>query len=157
MLYTDLTKKAIKISYDAHHGQSDKGGMPYVFHPYHLAEQMNDELSVCVALLHDVVEDTDITIEQLEKDFPKEVIDAVRLLTREPSMDYFEYIKAIKYNDIAKKVKLADIEHNSDETRVLCEGEAPSEHVKARRKKYDRARLILMDETIFKKKICFSK
>ncbi len=149
MLYTDLTKKAITISYNAHHGQLDKGGMPYVFHPYHLAEQMDDELSVCVALLHDLVEDTDITIEQLEKEFPKEVTEAVSALTMPPSMDYFEYIERIKHNDIAKKVKLADLEHNGDETRVLHEGEEPTEHIIQRREKYRRAKMILLDKTIF--------
>lgn len=149
MLYTDLTKKAMRISYDAHHGQSDKGGMPYVFHPYHLAEQMDDELSICAALLHDVVEDTDITIEQLEKEFPKEVVDAVRILTMPPSTDYFEYIEQIKHNDIAKKVKLADLAHNGDETRVLNDGEAPTERVIQRREKYRKAKMILLDETIF--------
>ena len=65
MIYSDLTKKSLKISFNAHKNQVDKSGMPYVFHPFHLAEQMDDEYSVCVALLHDVVEDTDITIEDL--------------------------------------------------------------------------------------------
>ena len=54
-------KKALRISFNAHKSQIDKSGMPYVYHPFHLAEQMDDELSTCVALLHDVVEDTDIT------------------------------------------------------------------------------------------------
>ena len=57
MLYTNLTKKALKISFQAHKNQLDKSGIPYVYHPFHLAEQMDDEYSVCVALLHDVVED----------------------------------------------------------------------------------------------------
>ena len=55
MIYTELTKKAMKIAYDAHHGQLDKGGLPYVFHPWHLAEQMDDEISTIAALLHDDV------------------------------------------------------------------------------------------------------
>ena len=65
MIYTPLTMKAMKIAYDAHHGQVDKSGVPYIFHPCHLAEQMTDEVSTCVALLHDVAEDTDVTLEQL--------------------------------------------------------------------------------------------
>lgn len=63
MIYTPLTCEAMKIAYRAHHGQTDKAGLPYVFHPFHLAEQMKDEYSVCVALLHDVVEDTDVTLD----------------------------------------------------------------------------------------------
>ena len=65
MIYTSLTCEAMKIAYRAHHGQTDKAGLPYVVHPFHLAEQMEDEYSVCVALLHDVVEDTDVTLEEL--------------------------------------------------------------------------------------------
>ena len=65
MIYTEWTKKAMKLAYKAHHGQVDKGGMPYVFHPFHLAEQMDDEISTVAALLHDVVEDTDWTLEAL--------------------------------------------------------------------------------------------
>ena len=58
MIYTELTCKAMKLAYNAHHGQTDYNGIPYIFHPIHLAEQMDDEFSCCVALLHDVVEDT---------------------------------------------------------------------------------------------------
>ena len=92
MIYTELTCKAMKIAYNAHHGQTDKNGIPYIFHPFHLAEQMTDENSVCVALLHDTVEDTDITMKELEKDFPEEVTDALRLLTHDKREDYFSYI-----------------------------------------------------------------
>lgn len=70
MIYTELTNKAIKLAYQAHEGQLDKAGMPYILHPIHLAEQMDDEISTCVAILHDVVEDTDVTFEDLEKEFP---------------------------------------------------------------------------------------
>lgn len=68
MIYTTLTKKALKICFNAHKNQVDKTGVPYVFHPFHLAEQMDTEDSVCVALLHDVVEDTDITFDDLTKE-----------------------------------------------------------------------------------------
>ena len=119
MIYTDLTKKAIKISFNAHKNQVDKSGMPYVFHPFHLAEQMDDEYSVCVALLHDVIEDTDITIEDLKAEgFPKEVINAIELMTHSDSVLYLDYVKAIKNNSIARKVKLVDLKHNSDLSRL---------------------------------------
>ena len=74
---------------------------------------MDDEYSTIVALLHDVVEDTDTTFEDLEKEFPKEVIECLKLLTR-TNEDYFEYVKKIKNNPIAKKVKLIDLNHNLD-------------------------------------------
>ena len=60
MIYTDWTKKAMKLAYEAHHGQVDKGGMPYVFHPFHLAEQMDDEISTVAALLHDCTKKLDM-------------------------------------------------------------------------------------------------
>lgn len=119
MIYNELTKKAMRISFEAHKNQTDKNGMPYIFHPIHLAEQMIDEKTICVALLHDVVEDTDITFDQLEKEgFSKEVIDALKLMTHDDSVPYMEYIKSIKTNKIASAVKLADLKHNSDLTRL---------------------------------------
>ena len=66
MIYTVNTRKAMEIAYKAHHGQVDKSGVPYIFHPIHLAEQMDTEDECIVALLHDVVEDTEMTFEQLE-------------------------------------------------------------------------------------------
>ena len=80
---------------------------------------MNSEDEVCVALLHDVVEDTDITFEDLEKEgFNNKVIDALKLLTHVDDTPYMEYVKKIKLNDIARKVKLADLKHNTDLTRL---------------------------------------
>ena len=119
MLYTELTKKAMKISFDAHKNQVDKTGVPYVFHPMHLAEQMKDEYGCCVALLHDVIEDTDMTFEDLEKEgFPKDVINALKLLTHDISIPYMDYVREIKKNELARKVKLADLRHNSDLSRL---------------------------------------
>lgn len=119
MIYTELTKKALKLSFEKHKDQVDKSGMPYVFHPFHLAEQMDDEISTVVALLHDVVEDTDVTFEQLEEmGFPKESVDAIRLMTHEESVPYEDYVRVIKTNPVAAKVKLADLRNNSDATRL---------------------------------------
>ena len=70
MIYTELTIKAMVLAYNAHHGQFDKGGVPYIFHPIHLAEEMEEEYATCVALLHDTVEDTAVTLEELSRDFP---------------------------------------------------------------------------------------
>lgn len=119
MIYTELTKKAMRIAYDAHQGQFDECGVPYVFHPLHLAEQMTDEKACCAALLHDVLEDTDVTADNLrEMGMPIDVVFAVQLLTHEEGVDYMDYVRKIKPNAIAKAVKLADLAHNSDLSRL---------------------------------------
>lgn len=119
MIYTDMTKKAMKLSFEAHKDQVDKSGIPYVYHPFHLAEQMIDEDTTIVALLHDVAEDTDITIDDIRKmGFSEDVCVALKLMTHDKNVPYMEYIKKIKTNPIAKAVKLADLKHNSDLTRL---------------------------------------
>lgn len=119
MIYTKMTKIALKMCFEAHKNQVDKSGMPYVFHPFHLAEQMQDEDTTTVALLHDIVEDTDYTIDDLRsKGFSEKVIEAIELLTHDPVVPYMEYVAQIKKNPIAKAVKLADLKHNSDMTRL---------------------------------------
>ena len=143
MIYTDLTRKAMKFAYEAHHGALDKTGIPYIFHPIHLAEQMDDEVSCCVALLHDVVEDTDVTIEDLRAaGFPLKVTAAVSLLTHDPEVDYFDYVRGVKDNPVAKKVKLADLNHNSD----LSRWDRLDEQDIERNRKYAQARAILTEE-----------
>lgn len=118
MINTNLTRKAMIIAYNAHQGQVDKAGVPYIFHPTHLAEQMDTETECIIALLHDVVEDTDVTFEELEKEFNTEIIEVLKLLTRDKDTDYMKYIENLKVNPIAKKIKIADINHNADETRL---------------------------------------
>ena len=119
MIYTPLTKKAMKLCFSAHKEQTDNSGMPYVFHPFHLAEQMTTEETTVVALLHDVVEDTFYTLADIAAmGFPKSVTDALALLTHDDAVPYMEYVAAIRYNPIAKAVKLADLQHNSDLTRL---------------------------------------
>ena len=119
MIYTNNTKKAIKIMFEAHKNQLDKSGMPYVFHPWHVAEQMDDENSTIVALLHDVIEDTKVTIEYLaEEGFDQNILDALILLTHEDGVDYFDYVSRISSNEIATKVKMADLQHNMDLNRL---------------------------------------
>ena len=119
MIYTPMTKKALKLCFAAHRDQTDKSGMPYVFHPFHLAEQMTDEYTTTVALLHDVVEDTGLTFDDLAAEgFPEEVISALKLLTHDVKVEYMDYVARIKDNPIAKAVKLADLKHNSDTSRL---------------------------------------
>ena len=109
----------MQLCFDAHQGQTDKSGLPYVFHPMHVAEQMQDEITTIVALLHDVVEDTTYTLEDLrERGFPEEVVEVVYLLTKQKGLPEQEYYERIKKNPVAKTVKLADLRHNSDFTRL---------------------------------------
>ncbi len=119
MIYTEKTKKAMKLCFEAHKDQLDKSGLPYVFHPIHVAEQMTDEVTTIVALLHDVVEDTDYTLDDIAAmGFGQDVVDALALMTHDKSVPYLDYVAKIKDNPIARKVKLADLAHNSDPTRL---------------------------------------
>lgn len=142
MIYTDLIKRAMQIAYRAHHDQTDKSGVPYIFHPIHLAEQMHTEAETITAILHDVVEDTDITLSDLAREgFPEEVINALRLLTHNDAIPYLDYVREIKNNPIARNVKLADLKHNSDIGRLGI----IDEKAKARLEKYKQAIAILND------------
>jgi len=146
MIYTALTRRAMQIAYNAHHGQMDPCGVPYIFHPMHLAEQMEDEVSCAVAILHDVVEDTYVTLEMLQQEFPPIVTDALSLLTHHKSDDYFEYVNRIRSNPIAKAVKLADLAHNSDQSRC-ADTDVPTEKLLHWAEKYKRVKEILLSET----------
>lgn len=119
MLYSENIKKAMNVAYQAHHGQFDKNGYPYIAHPLHVAESMIDETSTIVALLHDVVEDTDVTLDDLyDLGFDNNVTDAIKLLTHDVSVPYMDYVLKIKDNPVARSVKIADLQHNLDSTRL---------------------------------------
>ena len=136
MIYTEMTKKAIRLMFDLHKEQTDKSGLPYVFHPWHVAESMDDEIAATVALLHDAVEDTDLTLEGVrEAGFPEAVVVALGCMTHDDSVDYMDYVRALAPNAVARKVKLADLRHNADITRL----DAPTEKDLARREKYLKA------------------
>lgn len=136
MIYTPKTKKALKLCFAAHKEQLDKCGIPYVFHPFHLAEQMQTEETTIVALLHDVVEDTDYTLEDIAAmGFDPVITDALTLLTHDEAVPYMDYVRAIKDNPVAKAVKLADLKHNSDLSRL----DIVDEKALARREKYLKA------------------
>ena len=136
MIYTDLTIKAIKIAFKAHEGSFDRSGIPYVTHPLHVAESMETEDETVAAILHDVVEDTDMTIDDLRKEgFTEEQLEAVRLLTHEDGISYADYVKRLKSNEIARKVKLSDLKHNMDRSRIRN----ASEKDEIRYKKYEYA------------------
>ena len=148
MIYTPETKKAMKLCFEAHKEQRDKSGMPYVFHPLHLAEQMPDEETTIVALLHDVIEDTSYTLEDLRNmGFENEVLDALALMTHDKSVPYMDYVARIRENRIARTVKIADLRHNSDLTRL----DEIDEKARGRIEKYKAAlRLLSESATSFK-------
>ncbi len=142
MIYTEDTKKALKLCFEAHKNQVDKSGMPYVFHPFHLAEQMTDERTTIVALLHDIVEDTDYTFDDLRNmGFESDIIDALMLMTHDKAVPYMEYVAKIKNNPIARTVKLADLRHNSDLSRL----DTVDEKALKRKDKYSEAIRLLTD------------
>ena len=119
VIYTPKTKRALKLCFEAHKNRVDKSCMPYVFHPFHVAEQMTDETSTIVALLHDVIEDTPYTLSDIAAmGFGDEVTDALALLTHDEAVPYLEYVAALRSNPTARAVKRADLIHNSDESRL---------------------------------------
>ena len=143
-LYSHLINKAMQIAYDAHRGQTDKIGMPYIYHPTFLAAQMDTEDEIITALLHDVVEDTAVTFADLEcEGFPQPVLEAIRLLTHDDGSEYMDYVYRIKQNVLATKVKLADLRHNSNPTRM---SNFASEKAARFQKKYSDAILQLEQE-----------
>lgn len=119
MIYTEMTKKAMRLMFDKHGDTLDKGGVPYVFHPFHVAEDMPDETTTIIALLHDIIEDTDVTYKQLsDMGFSDKVIDTISLLSHDPKDNYYEYIAKLAMNPLAITVKLSDLKHNSDLKRL---------------------------------------
>lgn len=128
MYYSELVKKAMKISFEAHIGDHDKCGYPYFAHPLTVAMNFDDEAAVCVALLHDVVEDhpNQYSFAFFEKEgFPEEIVTALKILTKPKEADYLEYIKSVKTNELARRVKLADLKHNMDLSRGLVPPKYP--------------------------------
>ena len=114
-----LYQQALAIAEDAHKGQVDKAVVAYIHHPLYVASLVEGELAKTVALLHDVVEDSDWTLEDLRKEgLLEEVVQAVGILTKKRNENYEEYILRVKQNPLARQVKLADLKHNSDLSRL---------------------------------------
>lgn len=112
-------EEAIALAVRAHQRQKDKAGAPYILHPLRLMLRMDSEPAMMVAVLHDVVEDSPITLENLrELGFPETVVTAVDSLTRRPEESYEAFIDRVKLNPLARRVKLADLEDNMDLRRL---------------------------------------
>ncbi|AMN36765.1 MULTISPECIES: hypothetical protein [Clostridium] len=112
-------EQAIKLASIKHYGQKDKANKPYIFHLLHVMNNLDDLNAKIVGVLHDILEDTDITRNDLlNYGFSEEIVIAVEILTKPKNQKYMDYIENIKSNTIARKVKLIDLKHNIDLTRL---------------------------------------
>lgn len=122
---------ALSIARKAHAGQVDKAGVDYIQHPLYVASQVKTEQEKAVALLHDVLEDSDITAaDLLAYGLSNEVVTAVQTLTKKKGQSYQDYLEKVKSNDLARVVKLADLKHNSDLSRLKSVSDTDRERVK---------------------------
>ncbi len=140
----ELLSKALVLAVTKHHGQYDKGGVPYSLHPLKVMHYLkSDDMELMsIAVMHDVVEDTDVTFQDLEDmGFTPRVISALRLLTKMPGQTAKEYLEGIKSNKDTIAVKLADLRHNSDIRRL----KGITEKDVARMKKYNEMYLELRE------------
>lgn len=114
-----LLEKALQIACKAHDGQTDKAGAPYIFHPIRVANRCSTDEERTVALLHDTIEDTEITFEYLlSEGFPRNIVDAILSVTRNEDESYEDFIRRTRLNPIGRQVKLHDLEDNMDITRL---------------------------------------
>ena len=114
-----MLELALSIATEAHRGQFDKAGIDYIEHPIFVASQVDSEEEKAVALLHDVIEDSSVTAEELlNAGLPETVVTAVQILSKKKGQDYQTYLKTVKSNPLARAVKLADLKHNSDLSRL---------------------------------------
>ncbi len=136
--------KTLEFVKKAFEGKTDKGGKPYIEHLLFVANKMKSEEEKIVGLLHDIVEDIEgITLETLKQmGYSENIVKAVDAMTKRKGEDYEEYLKRVKQNPIARKVKLADLEHNMDLSRIENPTEKDYERIE---KKYKKALKILKD------------
>ncbi|WP_430885164.1 GTP pyrophosphokinase [Fusibacter sp. JL216-2] len=128
-----MLEKAILIAIKAHYGQLDKGGQPYILHPLRVMQSCNSDLEKICAVLHDVIEDTNISLNELrEEGFSEEVLVILDLLTKKEQEDYSTFIDRISKNETACRVKIADLQDNMNLSRI----KSPSIEDKKRVEKY---------------------
>ncbi|CRV17184.1 TPA: HD domain-containing protein [Streptococcus equi subsp. equi] len=131
-----IVELAFRVAKKAHLGQVNKAGVDYIKHPITVASFVKTDEEKATAYLHDVIEDTSLTLLDLEEyDFPRSVIEAVDILTKKKGQDYQSYLNLVKTNKLARTVKLADLKHNSDLSRL---SEVTNKDLK-RYKKYQEA------------------
>ena len=130
------SEKAYEIAKKAHLGQIDKAGEDYIKHPKKVASFVKTDEEKAVAYLHDIIEDTELTLEDLrEYGFSEGILKAVDVITKKKGQDYQTYLNSVKENKLARVVKLADFRHNSDLTRLINITEKDIE----RKEKYQKA------------------
>ena len=119
MNWNELYDLALRIAIKAHEGQKDKSGREYIMHPISVSQRCKDPRAKIVALLHDTIEDTDVTTDFLRSQgFPEEIIDGVLSVTKQEGEDYDTFVCRAAQNPIGKDVKLADLEDNMDIRRL---------------------------------------
>ena len=119
MDYNELYDKALQIAIRTHAGQKDKAGHDYILHPIRVSERCSDPRAKIVALLHDTIEDTNVTAEYLrEEGFTEEIVEAVLAVTRREGEEYDEYVRRAAQNELGRMVKRADLEDNMDIRRL---------------------------------------
>ena len=129
---------ALSIAKKAHKGQYDKAGVDYIEHPLFVASLVDTQEEKAVALLHDVLEDSPITAQELlSAGLPEAVVSAVQILTKKKGQDYQMYLELVKSNSIARRVKLADLKHNSDLSRLATVTEKDLERLEKYKKAID--------------------
>jgi (p)ppGpp synthase/HD superfamily hydrolase len=111
--------KAILVAVQAHHGQKDRYGQPYILHPLRVMLSVKPEVEMIVAVLHDVVEDSELSLEDLKKEgFSDEIVRAVDCLTKREGEPYEAHVERARQNRLALPVKIADLEDNMDPQRM---------------------------------------
>ena len=137
----DLLRKAAEFATAVHAGQVDKSGVAYIEHPRAVAAMLDDDMGKIVAYLHDVVEDAGVSVDEVRTEFGDEVAEAVDVLTRRDGVSYMDYIRSVKKNELARRVKIADLMHNMDLSRL---SEVTDEDL-SRVRKYRKALAVLRD------------
>lgn len=147
MKYKKMLSRAIQIATKLHHDQYDRGGNPYILHVFEVMRRLrsDDEELNCIAILHDIIEDTPITYSELSEDygFSPRVIDAIYALSKRPGQSEQEYLMAIVDNYDAIRVKMCDLQHNMDVSRLA---RAPTKNDHDRVAKYTRMYYLLDQE-----------
>lgn len=116
-----MCEKAMRIAKRVHAGQKDKAGAEYYLHPFHVASQVKTEEEKIVAYLHDVVEDSEVSLEDLKKEgFSERVVAAIDAISKRKGEEYDLYLQRVAKNRLASTVKLADLRHNADVTRYVA-------------------------------------
>ena len=140
-----MLEKAIEIAVEAHRGQIDKAGKIYILHPIRVMLRGQNEIEQIVGILHDVVEDTPVTIDMLEKEgFSKEILDAIACITKNEGEDYGDFIDRVLTNPLATQVKLYDLEDNMNRDRIPF----PTEHDEKRFQKYEKYHKVVAAKVI---------